>query len=107
MHDSGALQSLVGDRFVSTEWDGQLSSRDQFLADIRDPKFKPSIMSVQDLKVEFYGDTASLLAFITPRVSITESPTSTRPFHRYMDSPECRLEVRRQSRQPDSEMSVS
>lgn len=58
MHDSGALQSLIGDRFVSTEWDGQLSSRDAFLADIRDPKFKPSVMSVQDLKVEFYGDTA-------------------------------------------------
>jgi hypothetical protein len=58
MHDSGALQDLIGDRFLSTEWDGQLSSRDQFLADIRDPKFKPSAMSVQDLKVEFYGDTA-------------------------------------------------
>jgi len=58
MHDSGALQSLIGEHFLSTEWDGQLSSRDQFLADIRDPKFKPSVMSVQDLKVEFYGDTA-------------------------------------------------
>jgi len=58
MHDSNALQSLVGERFLSTEWDGQLSSREQFLADIRDPKFKPSVMSVQDLKVEFYGDTA-------------------------------------------------
>jgi hypothetical protein len=57
-HDSGALQSLIGDRFMSTEWDGQLSSHDQFLSDIRDPKFKPSVMSVQDLKVEFYGDTA-------------------------------------------------
>ncbi len=57
-HDSGALQSLIGERFMSTEWDGQLSSHDQFLSDIRDPKFKPSIMSVQDLKVEFYGDTA-------------------------------------------------
>ncbi len=24
MHDSGALQSLIGERFLSTEWDGQL-----------------------------------------------------------------------------------
>jgi len=58
MHDSGALQDLIGDHFLSTEWDGQLSSREQFLADIRDPKFKPSTMSIQDLKVEFYGETA-------------------------------------------------
>ena len=41
MHDSGALQSLIGERFVSTEWDGQLSSRDQFLADIRDQNSNP------------------------------------------------------------------
>ena len=77
MHDSGALQSLIGERFLSTEWDGQLSSRDQFLADIRDPKFKPSVMSVQDLKVEFYGDTAIVVGIYPPRVSTTESPTST------------------------------
>ncbi len=68
------MQSLIGERFLSTEWDGQLSShRDQFLADIRDPKFKPSVMSVQDLKVEFlrrHGYRCSVS--ITPRASTTE-----------------------------------
>jgi ketosteroid isomerase-like protein len=57
-HDSGALKSLISDRFVNTEWDGTMTSRDQFLSEIADPKFDPSIMSVQDLRVEFYGDAA-------------------------------------------------
>jgi ketosteroid isomerase-like protein len=60
-HDSGALKSMISDRFVSTEWDGELSSRDQFLAEIADPKFVPSVMSVDDVKVEFYGDTAIVI----------------------------------------------
>ena len=57
-HDSGALKSMIGDHFVNTEWDGAVSYRDAFLAEIADPKFDPSTMSVQDMKVEFYGDTA-------------------------------------------------
>ena len=57
-HDSGALKTLISDHFVNTEWDGTVTTRDQFLAEISDPKFDPSIMNVQDLKIEFYGDTA-------------------------------------------------
>jgi ketosteroid isomerase-like protein len=60
-HDSGALKSMISDRFVSTEWDGELSSRDKFLDEIADPKFDPSLMSVQDMKVEFYNDTAIVI----------------------------------------------
>jgi ketosteroid isomerase-like protein len=57
-HDSGALKSMISDRFVSTEWDGVVSTRDEFLNEIADPKFDPAVMSVQDLKIEFYKDTA-------------------------------------------------
>ena len=55
---TSALRSMISDRFVNTEWDGVLSSRAEFLAEIADPKFVPAVMSVQELKVEFYGDTA-------------------------------------------------
>ena len=58
LRDSSALQALVGDRFVDTEWDGQVSDKEKFLADIRDPQYKPSAMSIQDVKVEEYGNTA-------------------------------------------------
>jgi ketosteroid isomerase-like protein len=56
--DSRALQSLIADRFVNTEYDGDVSDREQFLADIRDPQFKPAFVNIQDLKVNFYRDTA-------------------------------------------------
>lgn len=56
--DSRALESLIGDRFVNTEWDGEVSNRDRFLEDIRDPKFKPTAVSIQDTRVNIYHETA-------------------------------------------------
>ena len=56
--DSAALDALVSSRFVNTEWDGEISDKQKFLADIKDPRFKPSQANVQDLKINFFGDTA-------------------------------------------------
>jgi hypothetical protein len=44
--DAGALEALIADRFVNTEYDGEVSDRNQFLADIKDPQFKPSAVSL-------------------------------------------------------------
>jgi hypothetical protein len=35
--DAAALDALVDSRFVNTEWDGGVSDKQHFLADIRDP----------------------------------------------------------------------
>jgi ketosteroid isomerase-like protein len=56
--DSAALDALVSSRFIDTEWDGEVSNKAKFLADIRDPQFKPSSLTVQDMNVNFFGDTA-------------------------------------------------
>ena len=56
--DSRALEALIADRFVNTEYDGEVSDRDKFLADIKDPEFKPSVMNIRDVKVNLYRDTA-------------------------------------------------
>ena len=56
--DSAALDALVAARFTDTEYDGEVSDKTKFLADIRDPLFRPSSANVQDLKVNFFGDTA-------------------------------------------------
>ncbi len=56
--DSAALDALVSSRFVNTEWDGEVSDKQKFLADIKDPRFKPSQANIQDLKMNFFGDTA-------------------------------------------------
>ena len=56
--DAAALDQLVASHFVNTEWDGSVSDKQRFLADIRDPQYKPSVATIQDVKVNFYGDTA-------------------------------------------------
>ena len=56
--DSPALDALVSSRFVNTEWDGEMSNKQKFLADIRDPRYKPAQATIQDVKMNFFGDTA-------------------------------------------------
>jgi len=56
--DSSALDALVSSRFVNTEWDGDLSDKQKFLADIKDPLFKPTLANISDVKMNFFGDTA-------------------------------------------------
>ena len=56
--DAAALDALVSSRFVNTEYDGEVSDKRRFLADIRDPQFKPTLANIQDVKMNFFGDTA-------------------------------------------------
>ena len=56
--DSHALEALIADRFVNTEYDGEVSDRDNFLSDIKDPEFKPSMMNISGVQVNVYRDTA-------------------------------------------------
>lgn len=56
--DSAALDALVSSRFVNTEWDGEISDKQRFLADIKDPRFKPTSANIQEVKMNFFGDTA-------------------------------------------------
>ena len=56
--DAAALDELVSSRFVNTEWDGEISDKQKFLADIKDPRFRTTSANIQDLKMNFFGDTA-------------------------------------------------
>jgi len=56
--DSSALQTLVSSRFVNTEWDGEITNKQRFIADIKDPRFKATALNIQDVKMNFFGDTA-------------------------------------------------
>jgi ketosteroid isomerase-like protein len=56
--DATAVAGMIGDRFVNTEYDGEVSDRKRFLADFADPQFKPSLMSIQDVEVAMYASTA-------------------------------------------------
>ena len=56
--DAPALNALVSSRFVNTEWDGELTDKQKFLAEIKDPRFKPTALNIQDVKMNFFGETA-------------------------------------------------
>ena len=56
--DSRAIATMIGDHFVNTEFDGEVSNRGEFLADFADPKFQPSLMNIRNVQVELYGTAA-------------------------------------------------
>jgi len=56
--DANALAGMIGDKFVNTEWDGEVSERGRFLADIADPRFKVTSLNIQDVKVVLYNNAA-------------------------------------------------
>lgn len=72
--DSAALDALVSDRFIDTEWDGDVSNKMKFLADIRDPLFKPVSVNIQDMKVNFFGDTAVITGIYHAKGSYQGKP---------------------------------
>ncbi|HEY7616815.1 MAG TPA: nuclear transport factor 2 family protein [Terriglobales bacterium] len=57
-HDSKALDSLVSDRFVYTDYDGSVLNKAQFLADIKDPAYRASLMANENVKVYLYQNAA-------------------------------------------------
>ena len=57
-HDSKALDALVADAFISTDNDGVLQNKSQFLTDNRDPSYAPSLMANSGESVFLYGKTA-------------------------------------------------
>jgi ketosteroid isomerase-like protein len=56
--DARALDAMLGANFVNTEYDGEVSDRAKFLADIKDPQFNLTSLTIQDTKVSMYGDSA-------------------------------------------------
>jgi hypothetical protein len=57
-HDSKALDGLVADTFISTDNDGTLMTKAQFLADNTDLSYAPTVMANSDERVFLYGNVA-------------------------------------------------
>ena len=53
-HDSKALEMLLADTFISTDNNGVLMTRAQYLADNKDPSYEPTMMANSDVKVFVY-----------------------------------------------------
>jgi hypothetical protein len=72
--DSRALDAMLGSQFVNTEYDGEMSDKNKFLADIRDPQFNLNSLTIQDLKVSLYADSAVVVGVYRTKGSYQAKP---------------------------------
>jgi hypothetical protein len=56
--DAKALEGLVSEQYVYTDFDGTLMNKNQFLADIQDPSFKTTLSTNEDVQVFLYESAA-------------------------------------------------
>ena len=55
MHRDGeALNRLIVDTFVYTDWDGTLLNKAKFIADSKDPSIETTLVANDDVQVYFY-----------------------------------------------------
>jgi hypothetical protein len=57
-HDGKALDIVVGDRFVYTDYDGTVMNKAKFLADLEDPSYRASLIANEGVKVNLYQNAA-------------------------------------------------
>lgn len=57
-HDAKAMELMIGDKFINTEWDGTVQNRSEFLQSIKDPSMKIASMVNGGMSVFMYGNTA-------------------------------------------------
>jgi len=57
-HDAKALESVVGEKFIYTDYDGTVMNKSAFLADVQDPDYKPSSVTNENMKVDLYPNAA-------------------------------------------------
>ncbi len=77
-HDSKALELLLADTFISTDNDGVLMTRAQYLADNKDPSYEPTLMANSDVKVFVYRGFA-----VVAGIYHAKGTSSGKPFDRY------------------------
>ena len=57
-HDAKAVQALIGDNFVYTDYDGTVMNKAQFLADLQDPAYRATLIANENVKVFPYENVA-------------------------------------------------
>lgn len=82
--DARALDMILGNRFVSVDDDGSLSSRSEFLASIKSPDYQPSKAVTEQSNVEVYGDAAVVVGIL--RVTGKEKGKSYVRRERFVDT---------------------
>jgi ketosteroid isomerase-like protein len=60
-HNSTAVASMISDTFIYTDYDGTVMNKTQFLADLKDPDYKASLVENENVKVFTYSGAAVVI----------------------------------------------
>jgi len=60
-HDAKALDQLVPDTFVYTDYDGTVMNKAKFLVDLKDPAYRATLITNEDVKVYPYQNAAIVI----------------------------------------------
>ena len=60
-HDAGAVEQLLPETFVYTDYDGTVMNKAKFLADVKDKDYRPSVMTNEDVAVFPYRNVAIVI----------------------------------------------
>jgi ketosteroid isomerase-like protein len=60
-HDAKALDDLVSDSFVYTDYDGTVMNKARFMADFKDPAYQATLVANEDVKVIPYRSLAIVI----------------------------------------------
>jgi ketosteroid isomerase-like protein len=60
-HDAGAVEQLLPGTFVYTDYDGTLMNKAMFLADIKDPSYRPTLVTNDNMEVFSYPNVAVVI----------------------------------------------
>jgi len=77
-HDAKALDNLVADTFVYTDYDGTVMNKTEFMADIKDPSYKATLVANEKEQVFSYGNAAVVVG-----VYHTKGTNRGKPFEHY------------------------
>jgi len=77
-HDAKALDTLVGDRFIYTDTDGSVMDKAKFLADIKDPSYRATVIANEEAKVDMYPNAA-----VVTGTYHTKGTDKGKPFEHY------------------------
>lgn len=68
--DTGALDAMVSDNFVNTDYDGSFQNKSAFLASVKDPGVTITSAVNNDVHVFMYGDTAVVVGGYTTKGTV-------------------------------------
>jgi ketosteroid isomerase-like protein len=57
-HDVKALDAMISDDFINTDYDGSFQNKAEFLASMKDPSLKITSMTNENVLVFLHGNTA-------------------------------------------------